>query len=82
MARGMNRIYEGVSDSRVRSKLRQALIVRLGSNGSYYRYKDGERLIGPELQQWIADLFQSNGVDAQPQYDEIFEAYDFTKTIG
>ena len=82
MARGMNRIYEGVSDPRVRSKLRLAITAHLGSRGSYYRYKDGERLINPELQQWIADLFRSNGVNAEPQYDEVFEAYDFTKTIG
>ena len=50
----------------------------LGSKGTYYRYKDGERLINPELQQWIQDLFRRYGVEEQVLFDEYFETYDFT----
>lgn len=33
----------------------------LGGNGTYYRYQHGERLLTPEQQRWILELFASYG---------------------
>ena len=78
IARGMKHLFDKVKDRKVRKSLRLEMTDYLGSKGTYYRYKDGERLINPELQQWIQDLFRRYGVEEQVLFDEYFETYDFT----
>ena len=78
MARGMSQLYDKVREVSVRKQIRLALTDHLGSKGTYYRYKDGERLITPALQQWIQDLFRRYGIEGKVTFDEYLEAYDFT----
>ncbi len=42
MARGLNKLFSEVQHRRSRQDIRAALLRHFGSNGSYYRYKDGE----------------------------------------
>ena len=78
MARGFNRIYQNVHEKKARSAIRLALTEFLGSKGSYYRYKDGERLLGPHLQQQICDIVHRYAPEAEVRFDENYEDYDFT----
>jgi len=52
----------------------------LGSKGTYYRYKDGERLLSPEQQQWMAELFAKYGYDRDIRFDAYEDEYNFQTT--
>ena len=78
MARGLNATFSKLKDKQVRHKLRIDLTNYFGSQGSYYRYKDGERWINPQLQKMIADMLKSYGCNQEPVFDEYVEGYDFT----
>lgn len=45
------------------STLRSRLKGYLGGNGTYYRFNHGERLLTPEQQAWILDLFRQYGYE-------------------
>lgn len=45
---------------------------------SYYRYKDGERLLNPAQQQWILNLLARHQMTVGIQFDEYIDTYDFT----
>lgn len=81
MARGLNNIYNNVRARRARSDIRETLTAELGSKGTYYRYKDGEKVIGPELQKTIIDIVHRFAPDAEVHFDVEFEDYDYTKTV-
>lgn len=78
MARGFNRIYRDVHEKKARSAIRLALTEFLGSKGSYYRYKDGERLLGPRLQKQIRNIVHRYVPEVEVHFDESYEDYDFT----
>lgn len=78
MAKGLNGILASVSDKQKRHDIRMALTELLGSKGTYYRYKDGERWMSPELQQAIKERLQQIGHSQEVAFDEYAEAYDFT----
>lgn len=78
MARGLNAIYRDVSNKNVRSSIRLRLTDFLGSKGTYYRYKDGERLMNPQMQQQVCDIVHQFAPKAEVNFDESFAAYDFT----
>lgn len=78
MARGLNRIYQNVHEKKARSAIRKTLTEFLGSKGSYYRFKDGERLLGPRLQEQICDIVHRYAPEAEVHFDESYEDYDFT----
>ena len=59
MARGFSEIKNKVRARDVRMAIRLKLTEYLGSKGSYYRYKDGEKLLSPEQQRWILNLLES-----------------------
>lgn len=79
MTKGIGSIYKNVTDKYARTNIRKALTAYLGSKGTYYRYKDGERLINPKLQQEICDIVHQYAPDAEVVFDETFEDYDFTQ---
>ena len=81
MARGLNRLYKEVHDKRVRQVVRGELMAHFGSNGSYYRYKDGERWLNPQQQQYILDLLRKYGVQTEDIFDEYADTYDFTTVV-
>ena len=62
-----------------RSLIRYALTAHLGSKGTYYRYKNGERLINPQMQQEIIDIVHRYAPGVEVSFDKTFEDYDFTR---
>ena len=80
MAKGIGSVYKNVEDKYARTNIRKALTAFLGSKGTYYRYKDGERLVSPQLQQDIRDIVHRFAPNAEVAFDETFEDYDFTQS--
>ena len=78
MARGFKGFYNSIKNKYIQHEVRVRLTQHLGSKGSYYRYRDGERWMNPGLQQMIADMAQELGLDAAPIFDEYADYYDFT----
>ena len=78
MARGFNSIYRDVDSRKVRSDIRLKLTTLFGSKGTYYRYKDGERSMNPQMQQQVADIVHQYAPTAAVSFDETFEDYDFS----
>jgi hypothetical protein len=78
MARGLNSIYRDVDSKKVRSDIRLKLTALFGSKGTYYRYKDGERTMTPQMQQQVADIVHLCAPTAEVSFDETFETYDFS----
>lgn len=58
--------------------LRDRIKAYLGGNTTYYRYHHGERLLTPEQQQWILDLFHRHGYTDGLHFDEYRDLYDFS----
>lgn len=77
MAYGMSRIFSGIRNRHVRKGLRMTISDYLGSNGTFYRYKSGQKMLNPEQQQWISDLVRHSGGDGEPLFDGYVESYDF-----
>lgn len=60
------------------SALRSKIMAYLGGHGTYYRYNRGERLLTPEQQQWILDLFHSYGYTENLEFDHYRNIVDFS----
>ena len=81
MARGLNKLFREVQHRRSRQDIREALMRHFGSNGSYYRYKNGERWLNPEQQRCVLDIAHEHGCQSEDVFDEYAETYDFTTSI-
>ncbi len=57
--------------------LHNAIRNYLGGNGTYYRYHHGERLLTPEQQTWILELFHQYGYTDHLQFDGCKDCYDW-----
>ena len=79
MARGFKNLFRNIGNKYAQHEIREELTDYFKSKGTYYRYRDGERLLNPELQQMIAKIMQKHGVDDAPVFDEYCESYDYTK---
>jgi hypothetical protein len=79
MAQGIAAVYKNVQSREARSLIRYALTAHLGSKGTYYRYKNGERLINPQMQQEIIDIVHRYAPGVEVSFDKTFEDYDFTR---
>lgn len=78
MARGFDNMFARVCSRDARVEMRLAITDYLGSKGTYYRYKHGERLLTPEQQQWILQLFGRYGYDAEGlKFDEYIMTYNY-----
>lgn len=78
MARGFENMFARVRSRDARAEMRLAITNYLGSKGTYYRYKHGERQLNPERQQWILQLFSRYGYDSEELlFDEYVVSYDF-----
>ena len=80
MARGFHKLMDRLKNREHRYQIRIKLTDYLGSKGTYYRYKDGERPISPEQQQWIADLFAKYGYDSNIGFDAYEDEFRFETT--
>ena len=78
MARGFVRIYERLKGRDARHDIRLALTDYFGSKGSYYRYRDGERLLKPDQQQWVRDLLARYGYSEGVEFDDYVVTYDYS----
>ncbi len=56
--------------------LRGAIKKYLGGHGTYYRYHNGERLLTPEQQQAILNLFKNRGYTTGLEFDHYCNVYD------
>lgn len=74
---GFDTLFEDVKMKDV-ATLRKAIKQYLGGHGTYYRYHNGEKLLTPEQQQWIVDLFKSQGYETSLKFDHYRDVYDFT----
>ena len=57
--------------------LRDKIKGYLGGHGTYYRFNRGERMLNPEQQEWILDLFRSYGYTEGLAFEHYGDAYDF-----
>lgn len=74
-AKGMKNIYKDVRKDDY-TQMRETIIRHLGGNGTYYRYRDGRKLLSPEQQEWISGYFRRMGYTGEVQFDEYVEVLD------
>ena len=74
MARGMTKLLTSDMPGRVEKDIRHQLFMYFGRT-NYYEYRKGSRLISPEQQQEVADIFQACGGNEPPQFDAYVEDY-------
>ena len=77
MAKGFHQFYRQMKSRDLRHAFRIELTDYLGSKGTYYRYKDGERLLNPEQQDWIVQLLKKHGYEEEVVFDQYKETYDY-----
>lgn len=78
MARGFQTLFQQLRSRDARHDIRMALTNYFGSKGSYYRYRDGERMMSPERQEAVAQIFRKYGFEGEITFDTVEECYDFT----
>jgi hypothetical protein len=76
MAWGFNTLFSEVK-AKHENVLRLAMKNYLHGHAAYYRYNRGEKLLSPEQQDWIVQLFQSMGYHDGLEFDHYVYAYDF-----
>lgn len=76
MAWGFETLFSDVK-SKHEQGLRQAMKSYLGGHGTYYRCNSGKKLLTPEQQEWIINLFRQNGYSENLVFDHYVTAYDF-----
>lgn len=76
---GFDRLFSEVKQKDY-TALREKLKRYLGGHGTYYRYNSGERLLTPEQQAWILDLFVRYGYTEDLRFDAYREVLDFSWT--
>ena len=74
---GFKSLFEDVKHADY-TPLRDAIKEYLGSHTSYYRYHRGEKLLTPEQQQWILDLFAQYGYTNELHFDSYRDMIDFS----
>lgn len=78
MALGFDTLFRQLRSRDARHDIRMELTAFFGSNGAYYRYKNGEMMLTPSQQQNVADVFRRHGFDGDIVFDQYMEAYDLT----
>lgn len=73
---GFTHLYDEVTHKDV-ACVKSRVMSMLGGKTSYYRYHRGEKLVTIELQEEIAQLFESKGY-GKPTFDHYKETVDFT----
>ena len=59
--------------------LRGMITDYLGSNTTYYKFNRGEKLLTPEQQEWILNLFHKNGYTGEKEFEGYRYIYDFSE---
>lgn len=76
MAWGFDKLFYNVL-ARDDRPLRRALKQLLGGKTPYYRYNRGDKLLTPEQQSAVIQLFQSMGYTRDLEFDGYVTTYDF-----
>lgn len=76
-AYGFDTLFKEVKQKH-HSVLRNQIKRYLGGHGTYYRYHSGKRLLTPEQQQWILDLFNEYGYTDGLAFDAYRDVIDFS----
>ncbi len=76
MAWGFSHLFEEVKRKHD-AGLRIAMKQYLGGHAAFYRYHHGKRLLTPEQQEWILDLFRRYGYTEGLRFEQYVYAYDF-----
>ena len=76
MAWGFGRLIANTRSSDL-AGLRVAIQQYLGSKAAYYRVNHGERLLTPEQQAYILDLYRQRGYTEDLAFDGYVETYNF-----
>lgn len=76
-AYGFDTIF-GEVKSKDEKSIRDQIKFYLGSHKTYYRYHSGEKLLTPEQQQWIINLFRKYGYTDNLEFDHYRYVYDFS----
>lgn len=77
MAKGFQKLFSQMESRDLRHAFRIHLTDYLGSKGTYYRYKDGERLLNTEQQAWIVQFLKKHGYEKDVIFDKYVETYDY-----
>ena len=77
MAKGFQKLFSQMESRDLRHAFRTQLTDYLGSKGTYYRYKDGERLLNSEQQEWIVRLLRKHGYEKDVLFDKYVETYNY-----
>lgn len=73
---GFNTIFQEVK-SKDDTPLRREIKEYLGSNGTYYKYHNGDLLLTPEQQAWIIALFKQYGYSEGLTFDHYVAILDY-----
>ena len=71
---GFRKIFAEVKE-KDHAPMRYELAQYLGRGGSFYRYRNGERLLMPNQQEWIKNLFRRYGYTEEVCFDGYKEVY-------
>ena len=58
--------------------MRSLLTKCLGTGGTYYRYHSGKKLLTPEQQEWILNLFRRHGYTQGLEFEGYVEKIDLS----
>lgn len=75
-AKGMTKIFTDDMPKKVEKAVRQALEIRYNRT-YFFEYRNGTRLIHPDMQEEIRNLFRQNGWTEEVQFDEFVESYQW-----
>lgn len=76
-AYGFNTIFDEVKQ-KDNTPIRNAIKEYLGGHGTYYLYHHGKKLLTPEQQEWIIQLFKHHGYRENLIFDGYRDEYDFS----
>ena len=75
-AAGFRHIFAEVKEKH-HASMRAKMASYLGSGGTFYRYRNGEKLLMPEQQEWIKKLFLRYGYTEEVVFDSYKDVYRF-----
>ena len=76
MAYGFKQLFQEVK-KKDNTSLHNQVEAYLGGHSAFYRFNRGERLLNPERQEWILNLFRKYGYTGNLAFDHYCEVYDF-----
>ena len=75
LAVGMLHLYDNLN-YRDALAVRREIYLHFG-RGTYYRIRNGERLIAPDEQNFIKQVFRKHGITSDPVFDGYEDAYEW-----